>query len=121
MHVQTCKGPPSLKLKLHGKSKAVLSENITTTLFLKTYYPAENRLYRLTAICNETFDSIERDLEHRMHSLLPFRGPSRNALKYNAGRFVIPTDKTNRLKNSFIIRSCTSIMHICRFLVFFYQ
>ena len=44
----------------------------------------------LQAICNETFDSIVRDPEHRLHSLLPFCGPSRYPLTHNR-RFVIPT------------------------------
>ena len=60
-----------------------------------------------TAICNETFDSIVRDPEHHLHSLLPFCGPSLYALKHNR-HFVIPTHKTKHLENNFIIRSCSN-------------
>ena len=55
--------------------------------------------------CSNTFKTIIKVSEHRLNSLIPFSGPSRYAQRCNK-RFIIPKCKTNRLRNSFIIRSC---------------
>jgi hypothetical protein len=59
----------------------------------------------ISSICSNTFESIVKDPDHRLHSLVPFSGPSSYALRCNR-RFVPPKFKTDRFKNSFIIRSC---------------
>ena len=35
----------------------------------------------ITGLCSNTFDTIVKDSEHSLNSLIPFSGPSRYALK----------------------------------------
>ena len=56
-------------------------------------------------LCKKTFSSIANDPAHRLHSMLPFSGPSRYNLRLKR-RFVIPKCRTERFKNSFLVRSC---------------
>ena len=56
-------------------------------------------------LCKKTFSSIANDPAHRLYSMLPFSGPSRYNLRLKR-RFVIPKYRTERLKNSFLVRSC---------------
>jgi hypothetical protein len=58
----------------------------------------------ISSICSNTFESIVKDPDHRLLSLVPFSGPSSYALRCNR-RFAPPKFKTDRFKNSFIIRS----------------
>ena len=37
----------------------------------------------ITGLCSNTFDTIVKDPEHRLNSLIPFSGPSRYALRCN--------------------------------------
>ena len=59
----------------------------------------------ITGLCSNTFDTIIKDPEHRLNRLIQFSGPSRYALRCNR-RFIVPKCKTDRFRNSFIIRSC---------------
>ena len=59
----------------------------------------------ITGLCNNTFDTSIKDPEHRLNRLIQFSEPSRYALRCNR-RFIVPKCKTDRLRNSFIIRSC---------------
>ena len=59
----------------------------------------------IAGLCNKTFTSIVNDPTHRLHSMQQFREPSRYELR-NKRRFVVPKCKTERLKNSFLMRSC---------------
>ena len=59
----------------------------------------------ITGLCSNTFDTIIKDPEQRLNRLIQFSGPSRYALRCNR-RFVVPKYKTDRFRNSFIIRSC---------------
>ncbi|KAK2571107.1 hypothetical protein P5673_003666 [Acropora cervicornis] len=56
-------------------------------------------------LCKKTFSSIANDPAHRLYSMLPFSGPSHYNLRLKR-RFVIPKCRTERLKNSFLVRSC---------------
>ena len=56
-------------------------------------------------LCKKTFSSIANDPAHRLHSMLPFSGPSRYNFRLKR-RFVIPKCRTERFKNSFLVRSC---------------
>ena len=56
----------------------------------------------ITGLCSNTFDAIIKDPEHRLNSLIPFRGPSRYALRSNR-RFIVPKCKKDRFRNSFNI------------------
>lgn len=58
-----------------------------------------------TGLCSNTFDTIIKDPERCLHRLMPFSGPSRYALRCNR-RFIVPKGKTDRFRNSSIIRSC---------------
>ena len=64
----------------------------------------------ITGLCSNTFDTIIKDPEHHLNSLIPFRGPSRYALRCNR-RFIVPKCKKDRLRNSLIIRSCIDDMY----------
>ena len=55
-------------------------------------------------------DTIIKVPEHPLNSLISCSGPSRYALRCNK-RFIVPKCKSNRFRNSFIIRSCTD--NIC--------
>jgi len=59
----------------------------------------------ITELCSYSLDTIIKDPEHRLNSLIPFSGPSRYALRCNR-RFIVTKCKTDRFRNSFIIRSC---------------
>ena len=59
----------------------------------------------ITTICSNTFESIVNDPAHCLHSLIPFSGPSRYTLRRKR-MFDVPKCKTERFKNSFIVRSC---------------
>ena len=59
----------------------------------------------ITGLCSNTFDTIIKDPEHCLNRLIQFSGPSRYALRCNR-RFIVPKCKTDRFRNSFIIRSC---------------
>ena len=65
----------------------------------------------ITGLCTNTFDTIIKDPEHRLNSLIPFSGPSRYTLRCNR-RFTVPKSTTDRFKNSFIIRSCIDNKYI---------
>ena len=54
-------------------------------------------------LCKKTFSSIANDPAHRLYSMLPFSGPSHYNLCLKRG-FVIPKCRTERLKNSFLVR-----------------
>ena len=56
-------------------------------------------------LCKKTFSSIANDPVHRLYSMLPFSGPSHYNLRLKR-RFVFPKCRTERLKNSFLVRSC---------------
>ena len=59
----------------------------------------------IAGLCNKTFTSIVNDPTHCLHSMLQFREPSRYELRHKR-RFVVPKRKTERFKNSFLMRSC---------------
>ena len=61
----------------------------------------------VASLCNKTFTSIVNDWTHRLHSMLQFREPSRYELRHKR-RFVVPKCKTERFKNSFLMRFCGS-------------
>ena len=75
----------------------------------------------ITGLCSNTFDTIIKDPEHRLNRLIQFSGPSRYALRCNR-LFVVPKCKTDRFRNSFIIRSCIDNIYtqiFSPFLIFF--
>ena len=49
----------------------------------------------ITGLCSNTFDTIVKDPEHRLNSLIPFSGPSRYALRCNRC-FIVPKCQTDR-------------------------
>ena len=51
-------------------------------------------------LCKKTFSSIANDPAHRLHSMLPFSGPSRYNLRLKR-RFVIPNAGLNALRTVF--------------------
>ena len=55
--------------------------------------------------CKKTFLSIANDPAHRLHNMLQSSGPSCYNLRCKR-RFAIPKCKTERFKNSFLVRSC---------------
>ena len=59
----------------------------------------------ITGLCSNTFDTIIKDPEHHLNRLIQFSGPSHYSLRCNR-RFIVPKCKTDRFRNSFIIRSC---------------
>ena len=59
----------------------------------------------ITGQCSNTFDAIIKDPEHRLNRLKQFSGPSRYALRCNR-HLIVPKCKTDRFRNSFVIRSC---------------
>ena len=59
----------------------------------------------ITGLCSNTFDTIIKDPEHRLNWLIQFSGPSRYSLRCNR-RIIVPKCKTDRFRNTFIIRSC---------------
>ena len=65
----------------------------------------------ITGLCTNAFDTIIKDPEHRLNWLIPFSGPSRYTLRCNR-RFTVPKCKTDRFRNSFIIRSCIDNVYI---------
>ena len=64
----------------------------------------------IMGLCTDAFDTIIKDPKHRLNSLIPFTGPSRFTLRSNK-RFTVRKCKTDRFRNTFIIRSC--IDNIC--------
>ena len=75
----------------------------------------------ITGLCSNTFDTIIKDPEHCLNRLIQFSGPSRYALRCNR-LFVVPKCKTDRFRNSFIIRSCIGNIYtqiFSPFLIFF--
>ena len=56
-------------------------------------------------LCKKTFLSIANDPAHRLHNMLQSSGPSCYNLRCKR-RFAIPKCKTERFKNSFLVRSC---------------
>ena len=56
-------------------------------------------------LCSNTFDTIIKVPEHRLNRLIQFSGPSRYSLRCNR-RIIVPKCKTDRFRNTFIIRSC---------------
>ena len=69
----------------------------------------------IIGLCTNTFDTIIKDPGHRLNSLIPFSGPSRYTLRCNLRcnrRFTVPKCKTDRFRNSFIIRSCIDNIYI---------
>ena len=59
----------------------------------------------ITGLCSNTFDTIIKDPEHRLNRLIQFSGPSRYSLRCNRC-IIVPKCKTDRFRNTFIIRSC---------------
>ena len=59
----------------------------------------------IASLCKKTFLSIANDPAHRLHNMLQSSGPSCYNLQCKR-RFVIPKCKTERFKNSFLVRSC---------------
>ena len=57
------------------------------------------------SLCKKTFLSIANDPAHRLHHMLQSSGPSCYNLRCKR-RFTIPKCKTERFKNSFLVRSC---------------
>ena len=64
----------------------------------------------ITGLCSNSLDIIIKGPEPRLNSLIPFSGPSRYALRCNR-RFIVTKCKTDRFRNSFIIRSCIDNMY----------
>ena len=60
----------------------------------------------IASLCKKTFLSIANDPAHRLHNMLQSSGPSCYNLRCKR-RFVIAKCKTERFKNSFLVRSCT--------------
>ena len=58
----------------------------------------------ITGLCSNTFDTIIKNPEHRLNRLIQFSGPSRYSLRCNR-RIIVPKCKTDRFRNTFIIRS----------------
>ena len=56
-------------------------------------------------LCKKTFLSIANDPAHRLPNMLQSSGPSCYNLRCKR-RFAIPKCKTERFKNSFLVRSC---------------
>ena len=56
---------------------------------------------RRKQITKRLFDEITTDESHKLHDLLPPRNTCAKQLR-NIRKFILPTCKTNRLKNSFI-------------------
>ena len=65
----------------------------------------------ITGLCSNTFDTIVKDPEHRLNSLIPFSGPSRYVLTCKRC-FIVHKCQTDRFRNSCIIRSCIENMYI---------
>ena len=59
----------------------------------------------IASLCKKTFLSIANDPAHRLHNMLQSSGPSCYNL-WCKRRFAIPKCKTERFKNSFLVRSC---------------
>ena len=59
----------------------------------------------IASLCKKTFLSIANDPAHRLHNTLQSSGPSCYNLRCKR-RFAIPKCKTERFKNSFLVRSC---------------
>ena len=59
----------------------------------------------IASLCKKTFLSIANDPAHRLHNMLQSSGPSCYNLRCKR-RFAIPKCKTERFKNSFLVRSC---------------
>ena len=59
----------------------------------------------ITRLCSNTFDTIIKVPEHRLNRLIQFSAPSRYSLRCNR-RIIVPKCKTDRFRNTFIIRSC---------------
>ena len=59
----------------------------------------------IASFCKKTFLSIANDPAHRLHNMLQSSGPSCYNLRCKR-RFAIPKCKTERFKNSFLVRSC---------------
>ena len=75
----------------------------------------------ITGLCSNTFDTIIKDPEHRLNRLIQFSGPSGYSLRRNR-RFIVPKCKTDRFRNSFIIRSCIDNIYtqiFSPFIIFF--
>ena len=65
----------------------------------------------ITGLGSNTFNTIIKVPEHHLNSLIPFSEPSRYVLRCNK-RFIVPKCKTNRFRNSFIIRFCIDNIYI---------
>ena len=61
--------------------------------------------YYMASLCKKTFLSIANGLAHRLHNMLQSSGPSCYNLLCKR-RFAIPKCKTERFKNTFLVRSC---------------
>ena len=61
----------------------------------------------ITGLCTNTFDTITKDPEHHLNSLIPFSGPSCYTPRCNR-HFTVPKCKTDR----FITRSCIDNIYI---------
>ena len=59
----------------------------------------------IASLCKKTFLSIATDPAHRLHNILQSSGPSSDNLRCKRC-FAIPKCKTERFKNSFLVRSC---------------
>ena len=57
-------------------------------------------------LCKKTFLSIVNDPAHRLPNMLQSSGPSSGYNLRCKRRFAIPKCKTERFKNSFLVRSC---------------
>ena len=78
-------------------------------------------VYFITGLCSYTFDTIIKVPRHRLHSLIPFSGPSRYVQRCNK-HFILPKCKTYRFRNNFTIRSCINNIYtwiFSRFLIYF--
>ena len=67
----------------------------------------------IASLCKKTFLSIANDPAHRLHNMLQSSGPSCYNLRCKR-RFAIPKCKTERFKNSFLVRSCIDNESWCR-------
>ena len=59
----------------------------------------------IASLCKKTFLSIANDSAHGLHNMLQSSGPPCYNLRSKM-RFAIPKCKTERFKNSFLVRSC---------------
>ena len=59
----------------------------------------------IASLCKKTFLLIANDPAHRLHNMLQLSGLSCYNLRCKR-RFAIPKCKTERFKNSFLVRSC---------------